>query len=205
MVYATNARPELIKWLFFSIMLNWRKKKKYIMIIVPDFSLCLSILSSFTSCLQPREFNFCFFFNGTHWNKCNVFKTISTWSHVQFIAESANKSSVTKMAHSIKLASKESKKKKKRICVFQTGNFTEKKYTHFFSLNLITSAIDCFLSKTGRIYIHFDLAVQFIKRVSCIIALFFFPLFSHRSVFSLNFNWFHKIGQNKKKITDFVT
>lgn len=74
-----------------------------------------------------------------------------------------------------------------------------KKY-FFFAVTLITSAIDCFLSKTGRIYIHFDLGAQFIKTSVVYHRHSFFHSF--RSGVFVDFNWFYKIRSKNRWLCD---
>lgn len=213
MVYARpNARPELIKWHFLQCELNGEIKKKkkivcydhcsgffFVSFDVIHFNagfvaLQLAKNSLFAALMERIEIN------------VMVSKTISTWSHVQFTAQSANEPSLTKWHIQLNSHSKESNNNEKnkinmQACRFQTGNFTEEKKNDFFLFLLwsrIISAIDCFLSKTGRIYIHFDLTFQFIKRMSCIIALVFPPSVSSAAN-SVDFNWFFKEFGHRKK------
>lgn len=108
-----------------------------------------------------REFTFHsvnghFLMERTKWMRHFNKHTISMWSHTQFAVESAFEQTIAKWH--IQLNERKQQQQNVRI---QTGFFSQQISTFCCEFQkLITSAIDCVLSKTGRIYIHFELTFR---------------------------------------------
>lgn len=75
------------------------------------------------------------------------------WSHVQFVVQSASQHS-REMSYSIRHVRKKATESEEKIVMLSKLEISLKSDS-FLCAASISSVIDCVLSKTGRIYIHF--------------------------------------------------